>query len=193
MGRKLAFDRDKALHAAMENFWERGYEAASMRDLAQKLGLHLGSVYNALGPKEKVFEDALRLHYQTYQVPKLKQLREHPHPVKALMEVLETAAEECGDPQKFFGCFLFNSLPGITQINDNVSAFLRDYIRSKEDGFADCIGRGQEMGLIAAEKDARQLARFLVAVLFSMRALAKMGMPPEGIRDVKDCALKMIA
>ncbi len=83
MGRKLEFCRDKALHTAMESFWAQGYESTSMRDLAQRLGLHHGSVYNALGDKEKVFEAALRLNIEEEILPRLKALGGRSRPLSA--------------------------------------------------------------------------------------------------------------
>jgi TetR/AcrR family transcriptional repressor of nem operon len=192
MGRKLAFDREKALRDAMEKFWSRGYEATSMRDLAHNLGLHLGSVYNALGTKEKVFEEALRLNFEVYQVPRLEKLKNAASPLEALTGMLDHAAEECTTPEKSLGCFIINSLHEITRINDSVTAFLHEYIRRKEEGVAACIARGQELGEIPRDREPDSLARFIVACVFSMRALSKMGLSEDRVHNVRDCALKAI-
>ena len=87
MGRKLEFSREKALHTAMESFWAKGYNHTSMRDLAASLGLHLGSVYNALGDKEKVFEAAMKLNFEEEILPKIRVLQEAPHPMQALRSI----------------------------------------------------------------------------------------------------------
>src|SRR5437868_4549753 len=106
MGRKLEFCREKALHTAMESFWAHGYESTSMRDLAHRLGLHLGSVYNALGDKEKVFEAALRLNIEEEILPRLKALVEDTDPMKALNRHLTHIVEECSKPETANGCFV---------------------------------------------------------------------------------------
>jgi TetR/AcrR family transcriptional repressor of nem operon len=84
MGRKLEFDKNQALEKVMNSFWAKGYDATSMRDLAQHLGLHLGSVYNALGDKDKVFEDALHLNIQRHVLPHLEALTSSENPLSAL-------------------------------------------------------------------------------------------------------------
>src|SRR6187402_1962056 len=105
MGRKLAFDRDEALQKAMESFWVKGYKKTSMRDLAERLELHLGSVYNSLGSKEAVFEQALRLYFDVHIHPKLAAMKAHPHPLQAIEQYLSDVAEECSKPERSFGCF----------------------------------------------------------------------------------------
>jgi TetR/AcrR family transcriptional repressor of nem operon len=44
MARHKDFDRDQALHKAMEVFWSRGYEAASIEDLVTHMGINRQSI-----------------------------------------------------------------------------------------------------------------------------------------------------
>ena len=59
VGRPREFDVDKALDAAMQAFWAKGYEATSMADLMAATGLHKGSIYGAFGDKHALFVEAL--------------------------------------------------------------------------------------------------------------------------------------
>lgn len=56
--------RREVLDAAVEVFSERGYRAASMSDIAAKLGMGKASIYHYVGSKEEVlielYEDVLR-------------------------------------------------------------------------------------------------------------------------------------
>src|SRR5260370_27796097 len=62
MARPREFDEVTALEAAIECFWQRGYEATSVRDLADKMGLSAPSLYNAYGDKRALYARALE-HY----------------------------------------------------------------------------------------------------------------------------------
>ena len=62
MARPREFDEVTALEAAIECFWDRGYEATSVRDLAGKMGISGQSLYNAYGDKRALFAQALE-HY----------------------------------------------------------------------------------------------------------------------------------
>ena len=45
MARPREFDEQAALEAALQCFWTRGFEATSVRDLAQCMGLTGASLY----------------------------------------------------------------------------------------------------------------------------------------------------
>jgi TetR/AcrR family transcriptional repressor of nem operon len=192
MGRKLQFDREKALQKAMEGFWSKGYEDTSMRDLAHRMELHLGSVYNTLGSKEQVFEAAFRLYFETHVLPKLTAMTSHPNPLEALQHYMDTIANECTQSGENQGGFMMNSLDEITKINDSITTFLHACLSHIEEAFASTIASAQIKGDISPKRDSRKLARFFVATIFSMQALVKMGVSADRIHDVKDCAIESI-
>src|SRR5260370_963152 len=47
MARLKAFDEDKAIDSAVDCFWARGYEAPSVRDLAERMDIGGASLCNA--------------------------------------------------------------------------------------------------------------------------------------------------
>src|SRR6266446_6269359 len=55
MARLKAFDEDRAIDSAVDCFWARGYEATSVRDLAEAMGIGGASLYNAYGDKRELF------------------------------------------------------------------------------------------------------------------------------------------
>lgn len=60
MGRIREFDEDKVLDAAMQIFWEKGYEATSLSDLTSRMEIQRPSIYSTFGGKKELFEVALR-------------------------------------------------------------------------------------------------------------------------------------
>src|ERR1700731_4477174 len=58
-GRPRAFDRDAALHRAMELFWRRGYETTSISDLTAAMEITAPSLYAAFGDKERLYLEAV--------------------------------------------------------------------------------------------------------------------------------------
>src|SRR5579871_6171429 len=59
MARPREFDEAAVLDAAIERFWLRGYEATSVRDLADEMNIAGASLYNTFGDKRSLYERAL--------------------------------------------------------------------------------------------------------------------------------------
>ena len=49
------FDEDVLLEVALKTFWQNGFTATSMIDIAESTGVQRGSLYNAYGDKEHLF------------------------------------------------------------------------------------------------------------------------------------------
>src|ERR1700675_2583691 len=64
-GRPCGFDRLEALKTAMELFWIKGYEGASISDLTTAMGIGSPSLYAAFGSKEALFLEAAKLYDAT--------------------------------------------------------------------------------------------------------------------------------
>jgi len=78
MARPREFDEATALEAAIECFWHRGYEATSVRDLADKMGISAPSLYNAYGDKHALFAQALERYLDLSARALIKELEELP-------------------------------------------------------------------------------------------------------------------
>ena len=55
MARPREFDEQAVLDLTTQRFWSKGYEATSMRDLADSTGVTTASLYNAFGDKRALY------------------------------------------------------------------------------------------------------------------------------------------
>lgn len=66
MAGKKQFNEEQTLDRAIGVFWERGYAATSMQDLAQATGVLRGSLYNAYGDKQAIFLRVFERYRRTF-------------------------------------------------------------------------------------------------------------------------------
>ncbi len=74
-GRKLEFDKEQALEAAMCVFWKKGFVGASLSDLTEGMGINKPSLYATFGNKEALFIQATQHYLDKYSKPKTELLQ----------------------------------------------------------------------------------------------------------------------
>ncbi len=74
MPRPKSFDPDIVLAKAMGVFWEKGYDAASIADLTQAMGINRFSLYDTFGDKHKLYLKALDAYTQSIVEPMVKKI-----------------------------------------------------------------------------------------------------------------------
>jgi TetR/AcrR family transcriptional regulator, transcriptional repressor for nem operon len=82
------FDEDELLEVALRTFWQHGFVATSMIDMAEATGIQRGSLYNAYGDKERLF----LLAYDRYASGFLDSVRpalSNPDPTLALTSLFK--------------------------------------------------------------------------------------------------------
>jgi len=70
-GRPVEFDRNVALEEAMQLFWSRGYEATSLPELLERMGIARSSFYQSFGSKQDLFLEAVE-RYRDHLVAGLR-------------------------------------------------------------------------------------------------------------------------
>ena len=76
MARPKEFDRDEALERALNLFREKGYEATSVGELVNAMGVQRQSLYDTFGDKHGLFRAALE-RYSQMRVEQLQTYQTH--------------------------------------------------------------------------------------------------------------------
>jgi len=172
MARPREFDETAVLNAAVECFWARGYEATSVRDLAQQMGITGASLYNAFGDKRALYRRALD-HYVANSVADRIQRLESLPPLDAIRGFLdEIVQRSLSDPQHK-GCMLVNSALELAPHDPEFQQAIAEVLARIEAFFHGCVVAGQRDGTIAVDKPADDLARLLLGALMGIRVLAR--------------------
>ncbi len=189
MPRTKEFEPEAALHDAMELFWRKGYEATSMRDLLEGMGIGRGSFYDTFGDKHSLFLAALDRFEQTRTAWILEALEKSESPVEAIQYVFERTVDGLVgfDPRR--GCLLANSAVELAPHDPEVARRISLYVRRTEAAFEQALQRARTAGEIPEHKDPRALARFLVNNLHGLRVMARAGADRETLEDTVEVVL----
>jgi AcrR family transcriptional regulator len=188
-GRPRAFDRTKALRQAMNVFWERGYEGASISDLTAAMGINSPSLYAAFGCKEQLLREAVAYYNETESAAVATALRELPTAREAIAEALRHNVVAYTDPDKPSGCMIVLTATTYTEQSKAVHAHLADWRIATEHDFRDRIERGIADGDVPAGADAATIAAFYSAVNQGMAIQARDGADRSKLSAVAESAI----
>ncbi|TCR79616.1 TetR/AcrR family transcriptional regulator [Rhizobium sp. BK376] len=172
MARPREFDEEKVLTLAVEQFWERGYEATSIRDLAQAMGLTTASVYNAFGDKRAVYRRALDFYIERSFGDRVGRFESKP-PLPAVKAFFDEIIERSLGDVKRKGCMLVNSALEVAPHDEEFQRVVAEVLVQVEGFFLRCVRRGQEDGTISDRQNASDLAGTLLSTLLGIRVLAR--------------------
>ena len=173
MARPREFDEMTALEAAIECFWQNGYEATSVRDLADKMGLSAPSLYNAYGDKRALYERALEHYLDQSARALIKRLEESLPPKQAVRQFIEEIIRHSVNDPERRGCFLINSALEVAPHDRELRVFVADRFAEIESFFRRSIKAAQAEGTVPQNRAAKDLARLLLGVLLGIRVLAR--------------------
>lgn len=172
MARPREFDEAAALDAATDCFWRDGFEATSVRDLAQRMGITGTSLYNAFGDKRALFEQALR-HYAERSRARIERLESTLTPKQAIRAFVGEIVDSSLDDRDRRGCFLINSALEIAPHDPTLAREIAARLGDIEAFFRRCIVAAQTDGTAPPDRKPRDLARLLLGVILGIRVLAR--------------------
>src|SRR5437763_2169446 len=104
-GRTRQFDVDEALDRALEVFWARGYEGASLPDLERAMGINRPSLYAAFGNKAALFRKAMD-RYQEGPARFVREALEEPTARRMAERLIRGGVALVSNPKQPRGCFV---------------------------------------------------------------------------------------
>jgi TetR/AcrR family transcriptional repressor of nem operon len=187
--RAKEFDPDEALEKAMELFWRKGYEATSIKNLVDHMGINRFSLYSTFGDKHQLFLAACA--------------RYHEHNDRNALAPLETAEEGLPSIREYFtrmvdgfaseggsrGCLMTNSAVELAPHDQDAAEKTGAFLLRQQEAFYNALGRAQRRGEIPDWKNLNDLARFLTMTAQGLAVLAKISPRREIFDSIVDVSL----
>lgn len=105
MARSKAYNEQEVIEKATEVFWRNGYEATSMRELEEVMGINKFSIYSSFGSKQGVFLECIRF-YKGKIKPLVDKLNASNKGVEAIKEFFYDFLEFSKSEKNWKGCLL---------------------------------------------------------------------------------------
>jgi TetR/AcrR family transcriptional repressor of nem operon len=191
MPRKKQFDPDMALQKAVQVFWRLGYERTSLEILMKETGLSKQSIYNTFGDKRSIFFHAMR-RYRKTTTDSLRKVFTETESVRQGFQTIFASMIAESREQHEQGCLLLSANLSRDVDDKEITAFLRANQREVEKIFTDAFARAQERGEISREKSPAALAKFFVATIQGMRALARLNHDREELQNISAVAISSL-
>ncbi|WP_031070245.1 TetR/AcrR family transcriptional regulator [Streptomyces sp. NRRL S-118] len=193
MARTKEFDPDAALQSALELFWERGYEATSMADLVDRLGIGRASIYATFGSKHELYLRAMDRYAETREPSLVVQLSQPGPALPAVRAVIRGfAAEASSDEERLVGCFFTNTAAELAPHDRAATRRVEISWEHIETALHSALVRAQAQGELPAERAPRALARMLLVLLQGIRIVGKASGDPARVRDAAEQALALL-
>ncbi|ALJ16225.1 TetR/AcrR family transcriptional regulator [Sphingopyxis macrogoltabida] len=182
-GRPRRFDPDAAVVTAQQLFHERGYDAVSVADVTDALGINPPSFYAAFGSKAGLYARVLDHWTATEAIPLADILRPDVPVVDALAALLEEAARRYASDPAAGGCLVLEGTrcndegarEAARALNEGAETFIRDYVAARHPDaageVADFVSTAMS-GLSAKARSGHDLPRLLATARLAGRALA---------------------
>jgi AcrR family transcriptional regulator len=158
--------RNALLAAALEEFRENGYEAATVSGIAQRAGVTTGALYAHFRGKLDLLLQALGIVPATALLDDLAQLAAQPRP-----RVAHLLGENMAATPTEATLLLLDAIVAARR-DERVARILRDGIHEYEDAIARATAAGHALGLVDPALSPRDLVRVLMQLSLGRLALA---------------------
>jgi len=192
-GRPLQYDTDKALDAAMHLFWSQGYEATSMLELLEVMGLSKSSLYQGFGGKKELFIRCI-YRYRTNMSEVLAGLLDKAISGRIFIEkLLLNFAIEARQPEHLRrGCLLMNTATEFAQKDSQVAELVTAGLNRLREALQAAVLRGQQEGEISPGLDAGVLSDYLICSIGGITTVVKGGADEQRVREIVGVIMKAL-
>lgn len=191
-GRPKNFDREKALCAALNLFWEKGYEPTSVAELCQVMNINPPSLYCCFGNKAGLFLEAVRHYEEKYWEEPARRFMEEPDIYRAVEGYFNEATRILLAPHNPCGCMLVLAAINIAPEEKEIIEAIRAMRMETKKMFADRLARAIKDGQIPPDSDVPALAGSLNTFLEGLSLQARDGLFLSELLSMAACAVRIL-
>jgi TetR/AcrR family transcriptional regulator, transcriptional repressor for nem operon len=192
MARLKTFDEGRALDAAVDCFWSRGYEGTSVRDLADAMGIGGTSLYNAFGDKRSLFSRSLQRYAERSMRDRIARMEAGHRPCEAIRAFIAEIIERSLADRDRKGCLLVNSALDVAPHDAEIGKVVAGYLDEIRTFFRRNLEAAREAGQLPRGIEPAETAGHFLGVVLGIRVLARTGAKRKALEEVAGPALRLL-
>ncbi|MCJ8520337.1 AcrR family transcriptional regulator [Pseudorhizobium tarimense] len=192
-GRPRNFDRTEALNRALIAFWRNGFEATSMNDLVEAMGINSPSIYAAFGSKEALFAETVKYYHAAYANGLLEALNDAPDAPSGIDAMFDAAVELFTRPDTPGGCFVVNSVASNAPNGPETVQTLKGVRRERSEQIAERLAKDMHSGRLRDDTPVQELSDLYAAILQGLAQAARDGLGKERLAKLSEHSRNLIA
>jgi AcrR family transcriptional regulator len=185
-GRPLSFDREQVLDAAVQVFWEKGYEGASVDELTKAMGINPPSLYAKFGNKHGLFLQAIDRYVATVTSTQIVPLNESGDIRQAISGYLGEVIRCVASSDWPRGCLVVSVATEACERDEMVRSKVTGLLDEAEEFIAHRIAQAARDDTSVRFEDPKKLARMIVAIGQGIAARARAGATRDELHELAD-------
>ncbi|WP_431955122.1 TetR/AcrR family transcriptional regulator [Actinacidiphila sp. bgisy167] len=189
MAGRRQFDEQHTLGRILDVFWNQGYGATSMQDLATATGVQRGSLYNAYRDKESLFLRVFQDYADAFLAEASATL-DQPAVRRALEDFFDFTIDSMtrGTPAR--GCLSTKTATDTQADAEPIRAAIRGMLDRLEGVLAERLSREDAVGLLAVPP--AEAARVLVTMTRGTVVIERVYQDPDRLRTTARSLITML-
>lgn len=174
---------EQTLARATRLFWEKGYEATSMAELAEGTGLHRAAVYGEFGSKRRLFTALLQRYREQVAEAMMAPIAAEGASLPEVERFFAGLGELAERPEGRRGCLLVLSAAETAPHLPSVARVVEAYLHDLRGRLARALANARTRGEVRAGLDCAAAADFLAGAVLGLMTLARSPAPRTAVRN----------
>lgn len=192
MARSKAFNEDEVLDKAVAVFWAKGYEATSMQDLVEAMGIQRGSLYATFGNKQQLFLQSLERYGKVVVKQLLDILQSKPSAIESIEAFFAQLVEHLLTAGPLRSCLVTNSAIERGLRDDATKQQVLYLLNGLEQCFYNTLLRARDSGEISTELDLKKVAIYLTSSMQGLLVMGKLCSERSVLENINQVTLSIL-
>lgn len=191
-GRPKHYSDEELIDRAIEVFWEKGYNAASAKDLLKAMDIGQGSFYRSFpGGKKELYQKSLNRFFDKSNKQFEKGLSESQDPKQFIIDFFLKVTER-STAARMNGCYLGNAVVEQSNLDKDTKKISSDLLMKLKESFKRAIVKAQKNGTIDAKKCPHALSEQLLNLWNGINVTQRVNPKSPKVKAIIESSLQIL-